>query len=426
MRFNILSIFPEFFSSPLSCGLLGKARDRGIVDFTLLNPRDYSLDKHRKVDDRPYGGGPGMIMSVEPLLQALRSVPEPGRVIVLTPRGKLFNQGLASELAREKSLTLICGRYEGIDARFQEICSAEEVSLGDFVLSGGESAALCLVEAVSRLLPEFMGCEESSQEESFSTSLLEHPQYTRPAVYQGLEVPDVLLSGDHQHIAKWRRQQALSKTLATRPELLQQASLDPEDQDYLRRIPRLRLGRGLYLALVHYPVLNKDGQVTAVSLTNLDIHDIARVCCTYAVGGYFLVTPLQDQQELAERLLAHWIQGSGGRRNPDRLQAMQKVAVTESVQQAKERVQNSTGQEPLLLGSSAKPVHSSISYSRIKKELRQRPVLLLLGTGHGLARELLQDCEALLPPIRFLQDYNHLSVRSAASIIVDRVLGDIF
>ncbi|MFW6388662.1 MAG: tRNA (guanosine(37)-N1)-methyltransferase TrmD [Desulfohalobiaceae bacterium] len=426
MHFNILSIFPEFFSSPLSCGLLAKARQKGVVDFTLCNPRDYAQDKHRKVDDRPYGGGPGMVMSVDPLLRALRSLPEPGRVILLSPQGQIFNQELAAELAREECLSLVCGRYEGVDARFQEICSAEEISLGDFVLSGGESAALCLVEAVSRLLPEFMGCEESSQEESFSSGLLEHPQYTRPAAYQSLAVPETLLSGDHQQIAKWRRQQSLSKTLHIRPELLHKAQLGAEDQAYLQEIPRLQLGRGLYLALVHYPVLNKEGQVTAVSLTNLDIHDIGRVCCTYALGDYFLVTPLKDQQELAGKLLDHWIHGSGGRRNPDRLQAMQRVRVTESVQQAKERIQSKTGQEPLLLGSSARSVGSGISYTEVKKVLKQRPVLLLLGTGHGLALEVLEACDALLPPIRFLEAYNHLSVRSAASIIVDRVLGDGF
>ncbi|MFP4212938.1 MAG: tRNA (guanosine(37)-N1)-methyltransferase TrmD [Desulfohalobiaceae bacterium] len=426
MRFNILSIFPEFFNSPLSCGLLGKARERGIVDFSLLNPREYSLDKHSKVDDRPFGGGPGMVMSVEPLLRALSSLPEPGRLILLSPQGRKLDQDLAAELAREQNLTLVCGRYEGVDARFQEVSGAEEVSLGDFVLSGGESAALCLVEAVSRLQPEFMGCQESSQEESFASGLLEHAQYTRPDVYQGLQVPEVLLSGDHQKIAQWRRQDALQKTLRLRPELLGQARLNVQDQAYLRQIPRLRPGRGLYLALVHYPVLNKDGRVTAVSLTNLDIHDIARVCCTYGLGGYFLVTPLKDQQELADRLLQHWTLGAGGRRNPDRLQAMQKVRVVDSVQEARELIQESTGQEPLLLGSSARSGAVGISCQEVKRVLRQRPVLLLLGTAHGLAREVLEDCDAQLPPIRFLEDYNHLSVRSAASIIVDRVLGDFF
>jgi tRNA (guanine37-N1)-methyltransferase len=367
-----------------------------------------------------------MVMSVDPLLGALRSLPDPGRVILLSPQGRIFNQELAAELASEQNLTLVCGRYEGIDARFQELSSAEQVSLGDFVLSGGESAALCLVEAVARLLPEFMGCEESSSQDSFASGLLEHPQYTRPAVYQGLQVPEVLLSGDHQQIADWRRKKSLARTLQNRPELLSQARLTKSDQACLRQVSRLRLGRALYLALVHYPVLNKDGQVTAVSLTNLDIHDIARVCCTYGLGGYFLVTPLQDQQQLAAKLLEHWIQGSGGRRNPDRLQAMQLVQVEHSVQQAKERVQDKTGQEPLLLGSSAKPGEGSMGYSQIKSLLRQRPVLLLLGTGRGLAGEILQACDALLPPIRFLEDYNHLSVRSAASIIVDRLLGDVF
>lgn len=365
-----------------------------------------------------------MVMTVDPLLQALRVLSDPGRVLLFSPQGRRFDQPLARELAAEQSLTLICGRYEGIDARFQELYAAEAVSVGDFVLSGGESAALCLVEAVSRLLPEFMGCAQSSQD-SFASGLLEHPQYTRPAVYQGLEVPQVLLSGDHKRIAAWRRKQALQTTLQKRPELLQQASLEPEDQEYLCSLSRIHLGRALYLALVHYPVWNKNRQVTAVSLTNLDIHDIARICCTYGLGGYYLVTPLQDQQGLAKKLISHWIQGSGSRRNPDRLQAMQKVQVVKDIAQARAEIVDRTGQEPLLVGTSARQ-QGGINYLQLHKELGHRPVLILFGTGYGLASEVLQQCDVLLPPIRFMGNYNHLSVRSAAAIIVDRILGDVF
>ncbi len=425
MHFNILTLFPDFFHSPLSCGLLGKAIENGLIQAHFVNPRDFTQDKHRSVDDRPYGGGPGMIMAVDPMLRALKSLSNPGRTILLSPQGRVFDQNLAAELAAEESLTLVCGRYEGLDARFQTLTGAEAVSLGDFVLSGGESAALCLIEAVARLKPEFMGRAESSQKDSFVQGLLEYPQYTRPDVYQGLAVPEILLSGNHQRIADWRRSQSLQLTLKERPELLKTTKLDAEDQAYLRNLNRPRLGRALYIALVHYPVWNKYKQVTAVSLTNLDIHDIARVCSTYLLGGYYLVTPLKDQQELAERLIGHWMHGAGGRRNPDRLKAMQRVHVSESIEEVRKKIKEHAGTAPLTIATSARQ-EGLVNYAELRQELQQKPVLLLFGTGYGLAPQVLQECDGVLRAIRFIDHYNHLSVRSAVAITVDRILKDFF
>jgi len=174
MRFTVVTIFPEFFDSPLSCGLLSKARDKGLVEVSFINPRDHSTDRHHNVDDRPYGGGPGMVMAVAPLRRALSTLESDTRLLMLSPKGRPLTQGLARDLAREKSLALICGRYEGIDARLEEVLPIEPVSVGDFVLNGGEAAALCLIEAVGRLVPDFMGKDESADEESFSSGLLEH------------------------------------------------------------------------------------------------------------------------------------------------------------------------------------------------------------------------------------------------------------
>ncbi|MFO7802103.1 MAG: tRNA (guanosine(37)-N1)-methyltransferase TrmD [Desulfovermiculus sp.] len=425
MHFHILTIFPEYFDSPLECGLMGKARERGVFSVSLVNPRDFASDRHRSVDDRPYGGGPGMVMSLQPLLRAVDSLSNPGRVVLLCPQGEPFTQAKAQDLAREESVTLVCGRYEGIDARFSRLVGAEHVSIGDFVLNGGESAAVCVLEAVTRLQSHYMGCSESTQEESFSSGLLEYPHYTRPPEYAGLSVPSVLLSGDHARIAAWRREQALSVTRRCRADLLQHAHLSRRDMEFLRTQPRVRPGRNLYVALVHWPVLNKQGEISAVSLTNLDIHDIARVCHTYGVGGYYLTTPLQDQQALAARLLDHWRIGEGQKANPDRASAIHKVAVCDDVEQVVAHVRERTGQEPWIVATSARD-EGGVPCSAVRQRLTKQPVLLLLGTGSGLAAQVLETAQEILRPIRCFDTYNHLSVRSAAAIAVDRILGDVW
>ena len=254
-RFHLVSLFPEFFDSPLSTALMGRARETGVVEFSFHDPRAFSADKHRHVDDRPYGGGPGMVMQGEPVSLALRSIERPGRMLLMAPGGRPLNQALARELAAEEDLTLVCGRYEGLDARLLELFPLEQVSVGEAVLNGGETAALAVIESVARLTPGFMGKEESGEEESFSHGLLEYPHYTRPEKLEGLPVPEVLLSGDHGRIAAWRRAASLAATLAARPDLLDTAPLDREDARTLAALPRERPGRNLSFCLVHYPVL---------------------------------------------------------------------------------------------------------------------------------------------------------------------------
>ncbi len=239
MLFDIITIFPEFFSSPLKEGVVRRAIEARILKVRPVNLRDFTTDRHRTTDDRPYGGGEGMVMKPEPIYRALKMLgsqpPEP-YVILLSPRGKLLNQLVASELARKHRLVLICGRYEGVDERIRERFVDLELSIGDYVLCGGEVAALVVIEVVSRLIPGVLGCGASAQRDSFSNGLLEYPQYTRPREFLGMKVPEVLLSGDHQKIARWRRQQALRITLERRPDLLRHASLDPEDIEYLKSL----------------------------------------------------------------------------------------------------------------------------------------------------------------------------------------------
>ena len=434
MQFNIVTLFPEFFDSPLSAGLMQRARDAGIVSFALYNPRDKATDAHRAVDDRPYGGGPGMVLLAGPLADTLSDIGfsgaarRPGRrLISLSPKGRPLTQAVARELAGAEAITLVCGRYEGMDARLEELFPMEAVSVGDFVLNGGETAALCLIEAVGRLLPGFMGHEESGDDESFSHGLLEYPHYTRPEEFRGLRTPDVLRSGDHGRIAAWRRMASLETTALHRPELLAEAELTEEDAVFLRQVPMPRVGRNLYCGLVHYPVLDKQKNSTAVSLTNLDIHDIARSSCTYGLGGYYVITPLEDQRRLLEEILGHWTQGPGKRSNPHRDEALSLVTGLESIENAIAHVRERSGQDPLVVGTAAqfRPKGAATrGFSRITQALQERPVLLLFGTGHGLAPEAAALCHCFAPPLRWHGGYNHLSVRAAAAIILDRILGD--
>jgi len=223
LRFDIVSIFPGMFESPFGDSIIQRAREEGLLDLRVHDLRDYSLNKHRKVDDTPFGGGVGMVMNVEPIARVIaaikKEVPET-RTILLSPGGRPFDQEKAWELSRLPSLTLICGRYEGIDERVRLHFVDEEISIGDYVLTGGEIPAMVLVEAISRLVPGVLGDPESVVEESFTDGLLEYPQYTRPRDYQGFKVPEILISGDHKKIRDWQKAEAVKKTARVRPDLL--------------------------------------------------------------------------------------------------------------------------------------------------------------------------------------------------------------
>jgi tRNA (guanine37-N1)-methyltransferase len=239
MRFDILTIFPEIFESPFEYSILKRASEAGLIDIGITNIRDFAVDKHRMTDDYPYGGGSGMVMKPEPIVRALRHIEENhgrGRVILLSASGRRFDQDMARRLSLEGHLVLICGRYEGVDERVRESFVDEEVSIGDYILTGGEFPSMVIVDAVSRLIPGVLGCSESTTDESFSMGILEYPQYTRPPDFEGMKVPDVLLSGNHAEIARWRRREAMRKTLLVRPDLLEKAELSEEDKDILRKI----------------------------------------------------------------------------------------------------------------------------------------------------------------------------------------------
>jgi tRNA (guanine37-N1)-methyltransferase len=246
MRFDIITIFPRMFDSVLAAGILGKALEKGLIEVNVHDLRDFTSDKHRQVDDRPFGGKPGMVLKPEPIFTAVEKVridPE-ASVCLLSPQGQKFDHGVAEELAGFSQIILICGRYEGVDERVNEYLATHEISVGDYVLTGGEPAAFVVVDAVSRLVPDVVGKRESVQQDSFVLGLLDYPQYTRPRDYRGMKVPDVLFSGDHESIAQWRRQKSLEKTAKFRMDLLEEeGELSSEDLQILEEIQREKEGK---------------------------------------------------------------------------------------------------------------------------------------------------------------------------------------
>ncbi|HUY75445.1 MAG TPA: tRNA (guanosine(37)-N1)-methyltransferase TrmD [Ktedonobacterales bacterium] len=232
MRFDIFTLFPEMFRGPLDESIIARARSRGLVEVALHNPRDVTTDRHHVVDDYPYGGGAGMVMKPEPLFAAVEAVYESGPIILMSPQGRVFTQAVARELAAEPRVTLLCGHYEGVDERVRAHLATDEISLGDFVLTGGELVAMVIVDAIARLLPGVLA-PGSTTEESHTAGLLEYPQYTRPPEFRGWRVPDILLSGDHGAVDRWRRREALRRTRDSRPDLLAQADLAPLDHKLL-------------------------------------------------------------------------------------------------------------------------------------------------------------------------------------------------
>ena len=225
MKIDVLTLFPAMFAGPLDESIVQRARANGMLDLTVTNLRDYTHDRHKTVDDRPFGGGPGMLLKPEPIFEAVESLArEKTRVILLSPAGRKFNQAIARELAQAEQLLLICGSYEGFDERIRERLAHDELSIGDYVLTNGALPAMVIIDAVTRLLPGVLGDDESSLDESFSRELLEYPHYTRPAEFRGMKVPDVLLSGNHAEIAKWRAEQARIQTARKRPDLIKRLS----------------------------------------------------------------------------------------------------------------------------------------------------------------------------------------------------------
>jgi len=422
LQFHVITIFPEIFQSFLETSLVGKAREAGLVQVDCVDPRDHTTDKHRSVDDTPFGGGEGMVFKPEPVIDAMESVPGKPFRVLLTPQGRPLCQQDLHELAGRGHVMLICGRYEGYDERIRDHVD-QEISLGDFVLCGGEVPAMTIIEGAARLVPGVLGNTESITDESHQTTLLEYPQYTRPREFRGREVPEVLLSGNHEKIRRWRRQKMLERTRARRPDLWRRHNPTDEDRELLGEQPSRDLCGRTYLALLHHPVLDRTGKVVTTAVTNLDLHDIARASRTYGLRRYFVVTPLSSQRELVHRITDHWRTGHGAKANPRRAAALRLLDVKDELSQVQAEIEQLEGERPLTVVTSAVARPGQISIPQVLHQVGARPLLLLLGTGWGLTDEGLAAADVALAPLRGAGRYNHLSVRSAASILLDRFFG---
>lgn len=428
MRVSVVTLFPEMFESVLAASLLGRAREAGLVAFDFVSPREFANDRHLTCDDAPYGGGPGMVMKAEPTLAAIAKAAgdPPAHRILLTPAGTLFTQRRATELSERSHIVLVCGRYEGIDDRVARLAIDEELSVGDFVLTGGEIPAMAVIDAVARHIPGVLGDPASAEDESHAAGLLEYPCFTRPSEVGGLSVPDVLTSGDHGAIASWRREQAIERTAARRPDLLARYRPPEGAPD-----PVAAAAARTTIILAHHPVLDRTGAVVTTSITNLDIHDLARSVATYGLGGYGVVTPITAQREKVDHMVATWAdQAATDVAADQRLGALSRVFTAPSIAAALAAISERAGGRPVRAyattadsGRFAGAPRRSFAELRSAAVLSPDPVAIILGTGWGLTENAVPAPFEVLEPIVGRTDFNHLSVRSAAAIMLDRIFG---
>ena len=417
MKVTILTAFPDFFKGFLSESIIGRAVRRGLIEVEIEDLRGFGMGGYRQVDDYAFGGGGGMVLLPEVLENALNSLEErKGRAYVVypSPQGDLLSQEVVESLAGREHVVIICGHYEGIDERFVERRVDREVSMGDFVLTGGEIPAMAIVDAMARLVPGVIGKESAVVEDSFFRGMLDHPHYTRPAKWDGSAVPGVLLSGHGAMIEEWRREEAVKRTLLRRADLIGRAAIRPY------------LPKGVYLLLLHFPVLDRRGDKTTTAVTGLDLSDIGRACRTFGVNRFLVATPLPSQRRLVKTMGAHWTEGAGGRVNSDRKEAFRMIKTVPSLEGGVEWVTKREKETPMLIGTTARTRGGETHWLEAKRRLlrEKKPAIFLFGTGSGLHEEALEKCAMVLQPLSGgWGDYNHLSVRTAAGIILDRLFG---
>lgn len=415
MKITVITAFPELMRGYLAASVLGRGIAAGKLEAEVVDIRDFSEGSYRQIDDYCYGSG-GMMLMAEPLARAVDSVSGGAKpyVVYPSPQGVRLHQELVEDLARKEHLVIVCGHYEGVDERFTEKYVDMEISLGDFVLTGGEMPAMAIVDAVSRLIPGVVGSESSVEEDSFYSGMLDTPHYTRPAQWRGERVPDVLLNGDAKAIERWRRRQSVERTLDRRPDIAGRAGIIPW------------LSGGAYVMEVHYPVLDKRGEKSSTAITGMDLHDIARACRTYGIKKYLLVTPIAQQREMAKRIAGHWTSGWGADYNPDRREAFSTLKIFASVQKAIAWAEEKEKKPVFKIATTAKRHAGAQHWLTLKREIlrRDHSPVLIFGTGWGLHDEVMDMADAVMTPICGGKDgWNHLSVRSAVSITLDRFFG---
>lgn len=428
MNISVVSVFKELYTPFLQTSLVKRAQEKNAVSIEIAEFFDAVAPKQR-IDAPTFGPGAGMLIKpevVDSVIQDAEQKHGKAYKIFFSPQGKKLTQPLLEKIAKKSQemghLLLLPARYEGMDARVEQHYADEIVSVGDFVLMGGDLPAMMLMEGMLRLIPGVVGKQESVEQDSFTGPFVDYPEYTQPVDWHGLQVPDVIRSGNHKEIERWRMQKAAQATVLNHFEWLKSSQLSLEQKKLSRNfIP------SHYVALMHDQILlGKELQEGTSSVMSIDIHDIARSSATYGIKQFSIVTPLIDQQKVVRHFLSFWKEGAGVTYNANRHQAINAVLVHESLDEMIEHIRAVEGKDPLLIATSARPVDGapSITYydqGRVWKE--GRPVLFIFGTAQGLSQVVLERCDYVLLPIHGLSDFNHLSVRSAVAIILDRWLG---
>ncbi len=427
MNVSILTVFPALYDQFLQTSLIGRAVTQGKLHPQLINFFNFVKPTER-IDAPTFGHSAGMLIKPEVVQKAIdQQEGAHGRAvrIFFSPHGVKLDQRVLAAIAlraQENShLMLICGRYEGMDARVETVYADFIVSLGDFVLMGGDVPAMVLLEGLLRLLPGIVGNKESVDHDSFSGAFVDYPEYTGPVTWQGLTVPEVIRSGNHNAMRVWRDSEAINRTVKDHFLWLREHAVRTEDQEKAAQFLPSH-----YVVLMHDQVNLPHDRVGTTSVTSFDLHDVSRTCRTFGIKNYFMVTPLHDQQEIIKTMLNFWQEGVGIDYNKKRHEAISIASLKASLKEVQEAILEQEGKLPLLIGTSARayPGIPGITYYDQRLVWRhERPVLFIIGTGKGLCSELLARCDYMLGPILGFSDFNHLSVRAAVSIILDRWLG---
>lgn len=426
MKISVLTLFPDLYKPFFSTSLIKKAQEKGLLSVEVKDFFSYVAPKER-IDSPIVGHGSGMLVKPEVVEKAIEEQDaQHGKSfkIFFSPQGKKLDQVLAAQLAQKltayEHVTLVASRYEGIDQRVETFYADEVISIGDYVLMGGDLPAMVLLESVLRFFPGVVGKEESVQKDSFMGPFVDFPSYTTPVEWKGFKIPDILRSGNHGAVDAYREEHAIQKSVIAHFEWVRSYPLSPEQvKKVAKKIPKH------YVVLMHSQV-SVNGLIGNSSVTSLDMHDIARSSSTYGLENYFIVTPLKDQKQIVNTLLDFWQTDVGLNYNPHRHESIRKVVLKDTIEEVIEFIAQKERKKPLVISTSAKeqaPEKAITYFDQQKVWSQDRPVLLVLGTGQGLSQEFIDSCDYLLLPINGFSSYNHLSVRSAAAIIFDRWLG---
>jgi len=428
MQISILSVFPKLYDSFLETSIVKKAQVAAHASIKMHSFFSYVAPKER-IDAPTFGHGAGMLIKPEVVGKAIDNISQMhGKpyTIFFSPQGKKLNQRLLKKIytnvQKTGHLLLVPSRYEGMDARVEDMYADLQISLGDFVLMGGDLPAMMLTEGLLRLVPGVIGKQESVEAESFSGPFVDYPEYTHPVDWRGMQVPGVVRSGNHGELKKWRQEHAIQKTVKHHFTWLRSHHLSAEQKRLSHKYMPSH-----YVALCHSQVrIGPEKKEGTTSVTSIDIHDIARSSKTYGINGFFVVTPLKDQQKIINHFLSFWEGGSGIAYNRERHEAVSLVSVASTIDKAIEEIKRKEGASPIVIGTTAR------SFERVQRIAfcdqesvwqHERPVLLVFGTGSGFTDEFLGKCDYLLEPIQGFAEFNHLSVRSAVAIVLDRWMG---